>query len=121
MSKTPFAKGNQLFRENNLEAAIQEYKKSLKKKATYIAYENMGMAFERLKQTSEAEEAYGRAISLNPHSVRAARYFRKNNKGSIASGKSDNTKGATPPTGVRNEALPVGDVGADTLPEELQV
>lgn len=128
MSKTPFAKGNQLFREKKLEAAIQEYKKSLKQKETYFAYENMGMVFERLNKASEAEGAYSRAIRLNPRSVRAAHYLKNKNKSESSSCKEKKSKKAVSAGGVSHQVRPAVDVVAgklkpefENLPEELKV
>lgn len=77
MSKTAFAKGNQLFRENKLEEAIKEYKKSIKQKETYFAYENLGMAFEKLKKRKDAEKAYKAGLTLNEKAARARKFINK--------------------------------------------
>ncbi|SFB83599.1 TPR repeat-containing protein [Marinospirillum celere] len=78
MSKTAFAKGNQLFRENKLEEAIEEYKKSLNKKETYFAYENLGMALELLNKSKEAGSAYQESLKINGGAKRAIKFLEKN-------------------------------------------
>lgn len=75
MSQTYFAKGNRLFRENRLEEAVREYRRALKQQETFYAYENLGMALERLQREAEARRAYTESLRLNARAVRAARYL----------------------------------------------
>lgn len=79
MSKTAFAKGNQLFRENKLEEAIREYKASLNETAQYFAYENMGTAYEKLGDEKNAIDCYKKSINLYERAVRAKSFLAKNN------------------------------------------
>lgn len=77
MSKTAFAKGNQLFRENKLEEAIREYKKAIEANPLYFVYENLGLALEKKNRKREAKENYSKALELNRESIRAREFISK--------------------------------------------
>lgn len=51
-------KGNELFKEGKLEAAIKEYDKAINGPAKYIALVNKGNALYRLKKYDEAVKSY---------------------------------------------------------------
>lgn len=77
MSKTAFAKGNQLLRENKLEEAIKEYKKAIEIKPLYFVYENLGFALEKKNRKKEARDNYLKALDLNNNSIRARQFINK--------------------------------------------
>lgn len=79
MYKTHFSKANLLFREGKFEEAVLEYKKIILNCEAHYYYENMGMAFERLKRLDEAQRAYEKCLIIDGKSVRANHFFKKYN------------------------------------------
>lgn len=67
METREFSKGNRLFREGKLEAAVTAYKNAIEQNpGFYLYHQNLGDTLGKLGHFKEAIAAYNQAVALNP-------------------------------------------------------
>lgn len=81
MELTNFQKANKLFIDNKLEESIEYYKKSIKENNQFcINYENIALAYKKLKILDESDFYIRKALSCNPNLIRSNYELEQTNK-----------------------------------------
>ena len=71
------SQGNKLFREGNIEKALEKYIESVNKNEYYFTLENIGYVYEKLQKFDQAKLYYERALQINNGAARASYFLKK--------------------------------------------